>query len=260
MDAGRTLLGAPAPAPPSLLLAPAPAEHPAACRPAAPPPLAPAEDGPPLWPPAAQWSAAAFLTLALALLGWHGYLAHRWSARPTELEPGGVEQERLDLNRADYAQLVQLPGVGPSLAQRIEDYRRQHGGFRSVDELRQVRGVGPAVLERLRPFVTVEPDAPTEAAPLPPPRVVRGAAPEKPERPPPRSGKKPPLTGPVAVNSASAEELQRLPGIGPTLAKRIIETREARPFRSVEELRRVRGIGAKTLERLRPHVTVEEGQ
>jgi competence protein ComEA len=210
-----------------------------------------------VWPPAAQWSAAAFLALALALLAWHGYAAHRWSARPTALEPGAIESERLDLNRADHAQLVQLPGVGPSLARRIEDHRRRHGGFRSIEELRQVRGVGPAVLERLRPFVTVEPYPGTDAPP-PPPRVARGAAPEQPSRQPPGSGKKPPLTGPVHVNSASAEELKRLPGIGPTLAQRIIEARAARPFRSVEELRRVRGIGAKTLERLRPHVTVDE--
>ena len=50
--------------------------------------------------------------------------------------------------------------------------------------------------------------------------------------------------------------MQKLPGIGPTLAKRIVETREAEPFRSVEDLRRVRGIGVKTLEKLRPLVVV----
>jgi competence protein ComEA len=62
----------------------------------------------------------------------------------------------------------------------------------------------------------------------------------------------------VNVNTASAEELRRLPGIGPKLSERILAARADRPFRSVDELRRVRGIGAKTLERLRPHVTVED--
>jgi competence ComEA-like helix-hairpin-helix protein len=51
------------------------------------------------------------------------------------------------------------------------------------------------------------------------------------------------------VNSASAEELRKIPGIGPVLAQRIIE---ARPFTSADELRKVKGIGAKTYEKIRP--------
>jgi competence protein ComEA len=60
----------------------------------------------------------------------------------------------------------------------------------------------------------------------------------------------------VNVNTASVEQLQRLPGIGPALSRRIEQYRTAqRPFQSVEELRRVPGIGAKTLAALRPLVT-----
>ena len=58
------------------------------------------------------------------------------------------------------------------------------------------------------------------------------------------------------MNRATVEELQRLPGIGPTLSGRIVQVREREPFHSVDELRRVPGIGPKTLERLRPFVTV----
>lgn len=59
------------------------------------------------------------------------------------------------------------------------------------------------------------------------------------------------------VNRATAEELQRLPGIGPVLAQAVIAERATRGrFRSVEDLKRVRGIGAKRLERLRPLVVV----
>lgn len=64
------------------------------------------------------------------------------------------------------------------------------------------------------------------------------------------------LLAPININTATADELQRLPGIGPTLAQRIIEARQIEPFRNVDDLRKVRGIGPKTLQRLRPLVTV----
>jgi competence ComEA-like helix-hairpin-helix protein len=53
-------------------------------------------------------------------------------------------------------------------------------------------------------------------------------------------------------------ELQKLPGIGPAKAQRIMEERERQPFVSIEDLRRVNGIGPKTLDRLRPYITVEK--
>jgi competence protein ComEA len=61
----------------------------------------------------------------------------------------------IDLNRASAADLDSLPGIGPSLAQAIVDYRTQHGQFRSVEDLADVRGIGPAKLEQLRPLVRV---------------------------------------------------------------------------------------------------------
>lgn len=63
--------------------------------------------------------------------------------------------------------------------------------------------------------------------------------------------------GRVRLDLATAEALETLPGIGPALAARIIAAREEAPFRAVDDLRRVKGIGLKTLERLRPHVSVE---
>jgi competence protein ComEA len=70
--------------------------------------------------------------------------------------PGtAVSGTPLDLNSATAAQLDQLPGVGPVLAQRIVDYRTQHGGFRSVDELRQVSGIGDAKYADVKALVRV---------------------------------------------------------------------------------------------------------
>lgn len=62
---------------------------------------------------------------------------------------------------------------------------------------------------------------------------------------------------PLALNQASAQELQVLDGIGPALSERIVEYRTTqRPFRRPAELKRVQGIGPKTVDELRPVVTV----
>jgi competence protein ComEA len=62
---------------------------------------------------------------------------------------------------------------------------------------------------------------------------------------------------PLDLNRASAEEFGRLPGVGPALAARIVDARaRAGPFESVDDLRRVRGVGRVTLERLRPLLAV----
>jgi competence protein ComEA len=57
------------------------------------------------------------------------------------------------LNTATVEQLDELPGVGPVTAQKIVDYREEHGAFSSVDDLDAIPGIGPARLEQLREFV-----------------------------------------------------------------------------------------------------------
>ena len=66
------------------------------------------------------------------------------------------------------------------------------------------------------------------------------------------------LTQPININHANQTELQKLPGIGPKLSQRILDERAKARFKSIDDLRRVPGIGAKTLEKLRPYVTIEE--
>ncbi len=66
-----------------------------------------------------------------------------------------VAGAKVDLNVATAAELDALPGVGPVTAQRIVDYRTQHGPFHSVDELRQIDGIGAAKFEQLKDLVTV---------------------------------------------------------------------------------------------------------
>lgn len=202
----------------------------------------------------AQLALAAVVAVFLGLLAVRGYGPH-FTSRPTEPVTSAAA---LDLNRADAAELEQLPGVGPRLAAAIDAHRRDRGDFRSVDDLRGVPGVGPVMIDKLRPLVKVEPPAATvsvrAADPELPPRV-RAQAPAENEQPvrAPAVRKIQPGDPPIDVNTASADELQRLPGVGPVMAGAIVA---GRPFRSVGELDRVRGIGPKTLDKLRPFVVV----
>jgi competence protein ComEA len=68
---------------------------------------------------------------------------------------GGGSSGPLSLNTATAEQLDQLEGVGPATAQKILEWRKDHGGFRSVDDLKQITGIGPKKFEALKDKVRV---------------------------------------------------------------------------------------------------------
>jgi competence protein ComEA len=84
------------------------------------------------------------------------------SGSSSELPPPILVRERVppvppppvDLNVASSAEIERLPRIGPALAQRIIAWREAHGPFRSMDDLRHVRGIGPATAALLAPSVT----------------------------------------------------------------------------------------------------------
>ncbi len=140
--------------------------------------------------------------------------------------------EKLDVDRAPASELARLPRIGPALAARIVEDREQRGPFGSLEALDRVAGVGPAVLDAVRRHATFStpPSATSEASQVP--EIV-------------------------TLNTASAQQLARLPAIGPVKARAIVEDRRRRgPFRRLEELTRVSGIGQATVERLRGLVRV----
>lgn len=79
-------------------------------------------------------------------------------ARPQNRTNAGTpnKPELLNINTASVDELQTLPNIGEATAQRIIDYRTQHGDFSSVDDIQNVRGIGAKTLEKLRPFINAK--------------------------------------------------------------------------------------------------------
>lgn len=73
----------------------------------------------------------------------------------------------MDVNRATALDFERLPGIGAGLAKQLVAYRAEHGAYRTVEELRQVKGIGVKRFERLSPFVTVTAPPGTQASEAP---------------------------------------------------------------------------------------------
>ncbi len=110
------------------------------------------------------WPAGVQLALGFLIIAASFFLLGRWSLdwnRPAPAPIHEFEREvaMLDVNRATRAELRLIPGIGDSLAQRVIDQRERNGPFKSVDDLRQVSGIGPKTLERVRPHLFVAADS-----------------------------------------------------------------------------------------------------
>jgi competence protein ComEA len=97
----------------------------------------------------------------LALLAAYWLRVTRWGTVPIEIDrlPQRQFEYRIDVNSATWVEWGQLEGIGDALARRIVADRDQNGPFRSIDDLRRVKGIGPKTLERIRPWLTIGADS-----------------------------------------------------------------------------------------------------
>lgn len=96
-------------------------------------------------------------TIALAVSIGKGFTAEQNAAvvQIDQADSAVVAVEKIDINQADPVELTKLPGIGTSTAAKISTYRDANGPFKSIDELLNVKGIGPEKLEKIRPLVTL---------------------------------------------------------------------------------------------------------
>ena len=151
----------------------------------------------------------------------------------------------VDLNTASQKDLEGLKGVGAATAKKIIENRP----YKSVGELSKA-GLSAKKIEALKPFVTAGP----AAAPRPPKADTKPIrVPASPEKAATRAAPAKAPAGPVDLNTADQKTLESLPGVGPKTAQEIIK---GRPYRSVDDLGKVKGISKTKMGSLRGMVTV----
>jgi competence ComEA-like helix-hairpin-helix protein len=157
-----------------------------------------------------------------------------------------LKTQRLDPNTATLAELELIPGLGRKLAGELIRAREENR-FQGIEDVGKIKGFGPKKLALIDPWLKFPSENILEK------RQLQGLLQLKHND---QSNVPSPNANPRLVdpNTATANDLERIPGIGPKMAKNIVATREQRPFESVEDLMRVPGIGSKNIEKFRPYL------
>lgn len=129
------------------------------------------ETPPWLWKRTDQATIGALLLAALISMTAWWYHQGGMDGRLIEIdrEPKRQAKFLVDVNKADWPELAQLPGIGKTLAQRIVASREERGAFVDHSELRRVRGIGPKTLEKMKPYLRPIPAADNVAGKSPRP-------------------------------------------------------------------------------------------
>ena len=183
--------------------------------------------------------------------------------------PGYAAEQKapVDLNSASQKEIETIKGVGPATAKKIVESRP----YASVDELSKA-GLSPKMIEKIKPFVTVGKTAPaapaapakvtpaTPATQKAPPVAPAKTAPQKAAPAPDAAAKKPAAAAKLApgemvnINTATKEQLEKLPGIGGVKAQAIID---GRPYQAKEDIMKVKGIKQGTFDKIKDVITVK---
>jgi competence protein ComEA len=157
-----------------------------------------------------------------------------------------------DLNRADRDELVSVPGIGPAGAESILKQRGDRGGFKTLDELSDVTGIGAQTVQKLRERFTISGRRAGAAKSASKAETRKRAVADK-------TAKKT-RHAKTDLNCADRDELVSVQGIGTAAAESILKERGDRGgFKSLDELSDLTGIGAQTVQNLRERFTISVG-
>jgi len=111
------------------------------------------------WTRQDRWFLGVLALAILTLLGIHFARLAGWGLKPLEIaRPESRKYEfQLDVNGATWVEWMQLEGIGEATARKIVADREENGPFRSVDDVARVKGIGPATLAKMRPWLRHEP-------------------------------------------------------------------------------------------------------
>lgn len=168
-----------------------------------------------------------------------------------------AEGERINLDQASVPEIARLPRVGVALAKRIAADRATRGSFGGLAGLDRVPGVGPGLMRAVEPHVIFSGKPMGGWADGQMDRAAGSASPTGSQ--PVALIAHPPIrpSAPLDLNTATAGQLDSLPGIGPARATAILRYRERHgPFTSVADLNRVPGINPALVQRLYGHLQV----
>ncbi|MFK7920485.1 MAG: helix-hairpin-helix domain-containing protein [Bacteroidia bacterium] len=159
----------------------------------------------------------------------------------------------VEINQADKATWDSLPGIGAKLSDRIVRYRRTRGGFESIDDLQKVYGLKAETFARIQANLWME-----TSIVLRPQRKAHYAK-RKSKSPYQKTryrNRKTTQTAIIDLNQADSTQLDALPGIGPTLANRILKYRKILGYYyHVDQLRSVYGLNEENFQRMKPFLT-----
>ncbi len=193
-------------------------------------------------PSLAGLSLGLLLALGLAAPAW-GQATTTTPTTKTKSQTPKAKAAKVDLNTATADELQELPGIGPARAAAIIKARP----FKTVADLKDVDGISTRVYDELAPLVTASAPASTAK------KSTAKDTMKKAESKATAAAKEITSGGKLNLNTATADELQELPGIGPARAAAIIR---ARPFKTVADLKDVDGISDRLYDDLAPRVAV----
>ncbi|XP_028673974.1 endonuclease/exonuclease/phosphatase family domain-containing protein 1 [Erpetoichthys calabaricus] len=159
-----------------------------------------------------------------------------------------VNQERLNINTATEEELMTLPGVNRMVAQNIVEYRECIGGFKKVEDLALVSGVGATKLEQIKLEICVS-NRTGSSTQQSPSSVRREQSPEQ------------LASCRININTATAAQLMSIRGVTDKIAKSIVDyRRENGPFRSIEDMVKVPCVNSSFLDKIRLQIFAERSR